>query len=1006
MPARIPNHVLLGLSSSLAALLGAAPVFAQQPQQQDLEEITVTGSRITALGMETPTPVTSVSSVELSQMSPGNVIFSLNQLPQFYNNSNPDQPGFFNSSAGAGNLDLRGLGPNRTLTLLDGRRVVPASRLGSTDINVFPEPLIRSVEIVTGGASAAYGTDAVAGVVNFMLDTDYEGFEAHAQTGQTDRGDNQNYEVSVAFGTPIGEKMHFLAAGDYYEQDGANGYADRDWYQGWGVVTNPFGTAPLNITVPNVVSTRYTDGGLILQPGSALDRLMFLPDGTTQRFVASDVSAINRGTNSQSITNGGSGYNAGADPYVASLATENSRDSLFTYFDWQPTDSLTLYVQGLRGANEIHQVNTPAVMFPPSWQATIYRDNAYLPESVRQTMIAENRQSFGFSRYGSSADLATNQVITTNETISATIGFDYDVDSDGYFDGWTVSGYAQYGETERVINQTHWLRSDLMFQALDAVRDPSGNIVCRAKLMGNPRFQDCVPINLFGAGNATPEAIAYVTGQHTPDQTITTPLYISSSGLSNDGYASGIVETYTAGKNKVPRSNTTQDMYEFSADGEVWKGFGDAGPMMLAVGTSYRKDTLFQVVEDITNPPSDPNLLVVYNDPANGVQGIPSGYVSTRPTGFVFSNFPNLKGELDVKEIFTETLLPLLAGKRGAERLNITVAGRWADYSGSGTEEAWKYGIDWSINENVRLRATQSRDVRAATLAERYDRQGSPQAVRDPMNNNEQIAAGGNVGGNPNLKPEEADTITAGVVYRPSWADGVAISADWYDIKIAGAIGQLTSQRIVDDCFAGALALCELITRDPITTLILSVDNLYLNINQARVSGADLEVSYTRDLDWFGGGETLGARIFVGWLDENSVTNVGVPKLDRAGETGGLDLPEYKLTANVSYIRGPLAIFVQERWLDGGLRRANEVEGVQIDDNTVDSVFYTDLNIAWELQTTRGMSWEFFGNITNLFDEDPPVVASFSDFGGAGQTNAGFHDILGRRYVVGARVNF
>src|SRR5690606_31032441 len=132
------------------------------------------------------------------------------------------------------------------------------------------------IEIVTGGASAAYGTDAVAGVVNFILNTDFEGIEWHAQTGQTDRGDNENYEVSVAFGKAIGQRMHLLLAGDYYDQDGARGYDDRGWYQGWGIVTNPDPNGPMNLIAPNVVSTRYTDGGLINQPGSALDRLMFL----------------------------------------------------------------------------------------------------------------------------------------------------------------------------------------------------------------------------------------------------------------------------------------------------------------------------------------------------------------------------------------------------------------------------------------------------------------------------------------------------------------------------------------------------------------------------------------------------------------------------------------------------------------------------------------------------------------------------------------------------------
>jgi iron complex outermembrane receptor protein len=1004
MPVLKRVHVLLGCS--IVSALAVSERASAQGQSDAIEEVTVTGSRIaTRSGMNTPTPVTTVTSVELARMAPGNVIHSLSQLPQFYGNSNPDQPGFFNSSPGAGNLDLRGLGPNRTLTLLSGRRVVPSSRLGSTDINVFPEPLISNIEIVTGGASAAYGTDAVAGVVNFILNTDFEGIEWHAQTGQTDRGDNENYEVSVAFGKAIGQRMHLLLAGDYYDQDGARGYDDRGWYQGWGIVTNPDPNGPMNLIAPNVVSTRYTDGGLINQPGSALDRLMFLPDGSVAPFVVSDLAAVGRGTNSQSIANGGTGYNAGADPYVAQLATESSRNSLFSYLDWEVNDRLTVYFQGLLGENELLQANTPAVMFPTAWQATIYRDNAFLPEDLRQIMIDEGLESFGFSRYASSADLATNRVIISNEMRSATLGFDLELAGGGFFDGWRASAYAQYGENTRVIRQSNWTRTDLLFQALDAVRDPAtGEIVCRAKLAGHPDYQDCVPINLFGAGRASQEAINYVTGQYTTPRLITTPLYISSTGLSDDGYEQGIMATYWAGADKVPRSLTTQRMFEFSIDGEAWEGWG-AGPVMLAFGASYREESVFQIVEDITNPASDPNIIVRPNDPANGIQGIPSGYV-TRPTGFAFSNFPNIKGKLDVKEIFGETLLPLVADRPLVDQLNLSLATRWADYSGSGNINAWKWGLDWTVNDTVRVRATKSRDVRAATLAERLDRQGSPQNVRDPANNNEQVSAGGNVGGNPNLAPEEADTVTFGVVYQPSWADGLAISADWYDIKINGAIGQLTSQRIVDDCWAGAVQLCALIQRDPVTNLILHVDNLYLNINEARVSGADLEVSYSRELNLFGGGEVLGARLFLGWLDENSITNIGVPKFDRVGEVGALDFPEYKITANLSYVRGPLSLFLQQRWIDGGLRRANEVEGIQINDNSIASVRYTDLNIAYEVETSRGFGWEIFGNITNLFDEDPPIAAGFSDFGGAGQTNAGLHDVLGRRYVVGARMRF
>jgi iron complex outermembrane recepter protein len=980
----------------------AAPPEEAEEEATEVRDVTITGSRLRTTGMATPTPLTVVTDIELTNMAPRNIIESLSQLPQFFGNTTTNQAGQFAGSPGAGNLNLRGLGVNRTLVLLNGRRVVASARQGSTDINVLPEELVRSIEVVTGGASAAYGTDAVAGVVNFILDTDFTGVTAHAQSGITSRGDNPNYEGSLSFGTKVGEKGHLLLSGEYYSQDGVAGYEERTWHNGWGTVTNPMTGPgqPRVLTAPNVVSTRYTFGGLINQPGSALNRLMFLSDGSYTPFIRSDLSVLT-GTATQSVTTHGSGDNIGLDPSVGPVASDATRNNVFAYFDYDVNDNLKLYAQGVIGRSMTDVPSGSAAMFS-TWQARIYQDNAFLPEELRQIMIDENLPSFGFSRLASVADVGTQQVITRNKTTTPTFGFEAEAF------GWNLDGYYQRGRNEREVIQTGWTRTDRIFMALDAVRDPmTGSIVCRASLFDPVNYGNCVPIDLFGAGRASKEAIAYVTSQDVRPVSVTSELFISPGGENLDtGYDKNITVSYDAGPDKTIWTEMTQQVAEFTADREVWKGFG-AGPVLLAVGGAWRKEEIKQIVGELSNPASDPRIVVSpADDPARGIRGIPSGYTS-RPTGFQFSTFPNIFGSSDVREAFTETLVPLLSQKPFAEQLNLQLAARWADYSGSGTIWAWKAGADWEITDQVRLRTTLSRDIRAATLSERFDRSGGGANVNDPVFGNTQFIVGTTTGGNPNVLPEEADTTTLGLVYQPSWLNGFAASLDWYDIQIDGAIGQLGPQRVVDDCFAGATQLCARIERDPVTNEILHVDNIFLNINEARVKGADLELRYSRNVSFFEDrAESITFRILGSWLDENSITNLGAPKVDRAGETGSLSMPEYRANASVSYTSGPWSAYVQYRWIGSGKRRAAEVEGIDIDDNTISSAAYTDVNLAYAW--TRGDGEvEVFANATNLFDKDPPIAANFSDFPGTGaQTNVNLFDILGRRYVAGVRLRF
>ena len=223
---------------AVVAALGSAPAAVLA---QGLEEVIVTGTRIQQSGMQTPTPVTVVEAAELDSMAAGTLDDGVSRLPQFYGNETPNSNESWFTRGGYGNLNLRGLGINRTLTLLNGRRMVSSTAFGGVDINVFPEAMIERVETVTGGASAAYGTDAVAGVVNFILDTDFTGFRSHVQGGATGEGDGDNYEISVSFGTEIGERGHLLVSGEAFDQDGIFDYDGRDWYQAWSTVPGPGG---------------------------------------------------------------------------------------------------------------------------------------------------------------------------------------------------------------------------------------------------------------------------------------------------------------------------------------------------------------------------------------------------------------------------------------------------------------------------------------------------------------------------------------------------------------------------------------------------------------------------------------------------------------------------------------------------------------------------------------------------------------------------------------------
>lgn len=940
-----------------------------------LGEVVVTGSRIQATGMNAATPTTVVGAETLQEISPGNIAQAVTQLPEFFNNTGPANIGPVGTALGATTVNLRGLGTQRTLTLLNGRRIVPFNLIGSVDISMLPSELTQRVDLVTGGASAAYGTDAVAGVVNFITNNRFEGLSVRGQGGISDLGDNANEGVSIAFGHEILPKLHFVGSVDYFHNNQIASFAGRSYFQSWGTVTDP--TNPLRLLVePDVVATAYTCGGLItgVPTNSALYRQEFLPNGTTAPFRNSTLGTIGTGQQSQSIApqfGGGSGCDVKAQAGRAdseSVQPEQGRVSTFGNFTYDLNDNVQLGTQVFFGYTNLQSVGNSAIM-QGTFGATIYSGNPYLPANVQQIMNQEGLASFGFSRYGTDADVARGQLIQTNQTISVTPSIDAVLPDNWFMGGWKVDGYFQYGRNTNEQTIHDFVRIDHIYQALDAVRDPAtGNIVCNAALLDPSQYGNCVPINLFGIGNASQAALNYIEG---PDRTT--------------------------------ESFVTEEDFELSANGKVTKGW--AGDINGAFGIDYRDTSLDQHLL-----PSDIlDTTVPANNPALGIRGIPSGSVGTQL--YQFSTIFPTSGSYDVKEAFGELNIPLLDGVPGIQHMDLDAAVRWADYEGSGGIWAYKAALSWNVVEAVRLRATYSRDVRAATLQERFNNQGAGGGIVDPLLNNLAYTPTIFTGGNPNVNPEKADTITAGIVYQPQWAQGLQASLDVYHIKVMDAIGQLSAQQIVTECAANAASpacsdLVRVTNPDGTPGEIRFIYANYINLSSLMDSGADAELDYTRRGQIFGGGpEAINVRFLGTYLQHRTSTAPGAFPDDAAGDDGA-GYPHFGFQAMGTYTNGPWKVFLREQGIGSGLLgrqyvlgNSQDVNNTTISENHVPSVFYTDLhftNTPWSSQDL-----EIYLNIDNLFNKAPPLIPSFSLMGGTNPTNLNLYDLIGRRYTLG-----
>jgi len=956
-PAAIISKGALLLSS---AIVIAMPAAAQQPAgsngQSALEEIVVTGTRLGQAGFTAPMPVTTLGADALRSQGSTNVGEALNTLPAFRPQTTPSTAAIFPGNIGAQTADLRGLGAARTLVLVDGRRFVPSTipggSLGSAftvDLNMIPVSLIQRVEVVTGGASAAYGSDAVAGVVNILLDKKLEGVRTNFQYGQTEEDDAHEYTASIAAGSSFaGGRGHIVAGFDYVKNNGTGDCYTRSWCaESYGVVTNGQrgNGLPAQIVLPNIRTATSSYGGLITS--GVLSGQSFQPDGSLVPYA--------RGTYyGAGLFQSGGGDGTTTTPFYVNypIYAPTERYTGLVHGEIELSDKLTAFGEfsygRITGTSIGAQTRDTAI--------SITRDNPFLPQAVVDAMTDAGQNSFTFGRIGQ--DLGPSYNYSRRSTMRIVVGFDGKLG-----DNWSWNAYYQHGWTDYRQRQTNQRINDNFTRAVDAVDEgqfltgvPNGNIVCRSTLTDptNPLVAGCQPLNLFGENNFSAAAKAYSYG----------------TAWTN-------IDIY-------------QDVAAASIQGdlvELW-----AGPLSVAAGLEYRRD-------DVSGR-SDPLSV--------------AGRFYTAVDG-------SIKGAVTVKEGFVEAGLPLLRDVPFVHSLELNGAVRLTDYSTSGRVTTWKVGAVWEPVEWLRLRATRSRDIRAPNAFDLYQPlAGTYQFLLDPRYPQQgSTLTLAYSGGNPNLDPEKADTLTIGAVVAPKSGllSGLRLAVDYYDIKLDGAIAALGGQTVLDRWAAGATDLCALIQRDS-TGQLISVTNYVQNVSELITRGWDIEGSYQFNLADLASklDGQVSLRVLATKVND-LITVDSNGSVDRAGMNGSpisqlSGLPKWTVNTTLTFDKGPFSISGQLRYISSGVYNATLIGPGQdgydpsaansISDNSVGAYALVNLFGHYDIIDRPGLQVQLYAAINNLFDRDPPndLPSSF------GVTNNVLYDVLGRSYRGGVRVNF
>ena len=914
----------------------AAPVPAPSRTSEVEEAIVVTGSRITRDGFSAPTPVTVLSAAELDARADINIADAVNQLPQTANSvTQTSQPTAVSGGAlGVNQISLRGLGPTRTLVLLDGKRVINSSittALAAPNINNIPNGLISRVDIVTGGASAAYGSDALAGVVNFVLDTEFTGLKGELTGGVTTYGDNRQYLASLTGGAAFGpnQRGHMVVSGELAFNDGVDGNI-RPWAsEGGGIVVNPTRTPtngqPFYLVRTQIGVNNATPGGVITS--GPLRGTLFGANGAVSTYNFGIVAANNAQLGGDwQISRLDNGYD---------LVSQSRRHVLYGRANYELAEAFKIYVEYQWARSSDTGTVNP---FRRSANITIQRDNAFLPASVRAQMLAQNLTSFVMG--STNADIGRGEVENIRDLQRWAIGVEGKFDVLG--SDWTWDAY--YQQSRNVVDSALFKAAIDVARynrAVDAVVAPTG-IVCRSTLT-NPT-NGCVPYNVFGTGVNQAAAISALNGTSTRRDIM---------------------------KQNVAAINLS------GAPFSTW-----AGPVSLAFGGEYRREDVSGTVTGVTFLPTT--------------------------------------GAYDVTEGYAEAVVPLARDTAWAKSLELNGAVRLTDYSTSGRVTTWKLGATYAPSDDIRLRATRSRDIRAPNIGELFalGQIATGGNIVDPFNNNA-VYTGVEVlrRGNALLKPEVADTLGLGFVLTPTAVPGLAFSVDYYRINIKNAVKIPNEQIVVNLCFQDRTSpVCAFIERagGVATGAITRISTPPANVLSQDAEGIDAELAYRMPLK-SGGALTLRAYgNYVISLKNEDTTGVS-QGAGVVGNFGGIinsgpSAPKFRSTVRLGYESDRWNTSASWRYVGPNVINnsftectstcpANDVRTIERNRVASNSLF--DLALSYKPIARHDVT--VYLAVDNVFDQAPPFVPGQVDIAYfTGQYTIGY-DRIGRTVRAGMR---
>lgn len=958
---KVNTGVLIALGSTLLTAGMAV-------QAQTTERVEITGSRIRTIGNESSSPISSVSRVDIDTTQPVAVEELFRGLPAAYPAIGP---GINNGSNGTASVDLRGMGSNRTLVLINGRRIVPATLGGVVDTNTIPVSLLDRVDIVTGGASAVYGADAVAGVVNFVTKRNFSGIEATSLYSVSERGDAKRFKNDFTIGSNLADGRGNVALNVGTTRTMPLNLRDRDYAN--TVISSSTGLPGgySGTSVPSVLSGMPApiNGSRVIDSGTGVLR-----------------SAVTSGPPD--------GYNTNPLNYFETPLTRTQATAIGRFVINQHAEAY---------AEVFHTINNVTLNLAPSGTFGVALNmpigNPYIPDAVRQQLctaygisaancVAGNATEFKANFARRFVEAGPRIYSYDNTTTQYTAGLRGSIPM---LESWNYDGYYQSGQSNQIATTANGFGFTKLQQSVRSLSTTN----CTVAAGG------CVPVNLFGAaGSITPAMLNYLS-----------------------------IPTFTT-------TMVKQQVMNLSANGDVAavKSPLAKNPLSLAVGFENRKV-----------------IGANQSDAVIQTQGELLG--SGAP-------IPDRKGELKFNEYYVEGSLPLVQDRPMVRSLNIEGGYRGTEFTTSASSQtygSWKTGLDWSPIKGLRFRGEQQRATRAPNVNELYAPvvTGLSTLAVDPCQGVKIVAAdagkagtltslcqqtgvpssqigavaapsssqiNNTSGGNPSLGPEKADTTTFGLVWEPAFADSLALTLDFWKIKIAGAVSSATSGQVVNGCFDPVLnpgfaynTFCQAIQRDALNGGLNGVGSRGVstqssNLGAYNYSGVDIGGTYRLPLKALGapslGRVDLGLQLTL--LQKADIKTLPtVANLEQAGYYGvdvGTPYSKTKFSQRATWSLGKYSLGYNWRYIGGASVQADKVGAYLPQYSSIPAVSYVDLNGSWQAMKNMKLSM----TINNAFDKQPPLIGTGIAPGASnfGNTIPMVYDVIGRRFTLSATASF